>query len=661
MEESNHPDTNRRSLHFNQMDVRNRIADDDDDDDDNVADNYVKEKEVVEEETDDQTNRDDTNDQNQASTMIKMEANKNAEDEDEDGDENQMDGTVALKQVKVEETGPTGETAMDENTSSSIQENGIKNENPNSSSISRCRNRSDISSISPTDRPSRKRKSINNEVTSFENNSPRTKENSRKRSCTDGPQELFEARLMELKQFKDEKSHLRVPKKEDHKDLFNYFDFSKKLYKERMRGDIENKLKPKHIIQLAQIGYDFDPNCLLWNEKIEQIQAVLLQSKNDTSILRSYTCRNLNLWIQVQLAHYHVMKTDKCILFTERKIVMLKSFANEFGSLNQPQFQEYKDEWLVDNEDLKDKVDMNGKNDSSNSVKGNHSKKKSPIQSARRHDNNATIDNERNVKVTSVSNDTSWSMMFMQLSEFKTKHGHCLVPNYEDSNRALSEWANDQRKSCIKFSAGRKTTMTNNEYSKLFNLDPYITLSLQDAKWFQKYDDLKRFKEEHGHFKVKAETNKKLYHWLNNQRLDIRRHRAGERSAMTEVRWGALVGLEWHLDPVEPQLGSAIKKSSVENDKENPNSKGKSSAIVHETLIPLAPANDIVSLPKSQFCTWSFDSKTRVLLANFHAIDDTVTVSKKDEMFLLQMMERTDITVVTENLGKLFKNITSTY
>ena len=130
---------------------------------------------------------------------------------------------------------------------------------------------------------------------------------------------------------------------------------------------------------------------------------------------------------------------------------------------------------------------------------------------------------------------------------------------------------------------------------------------------------------------------------------------------MTEVRWGALVGLEWHLDPVEPQLGSAIKKSSVENDKENPNSKGKSSAIVHETLIPLAPANDIVSLPKSQFCTWSFDSKTRVLLANFHAIDDTVTVSKKDEMFLLQMMERTDITVVTENLGKLFKNITSTY
>jgi hypothetical protein len=207
--------------------------------------------------------------------------------------------------------------------------------------------------------------SDNEKVNYSKKKSPsRTKAKSRRRSCTDGSQEQFEARLMELKQFKDEKSHLRVPKNTNQIELFYYIDSSRRLYKERMRDDKENKLKPKHIMQLAQIGHDFDPKCLLWDEKIEQVQAVLLQSKNDSSILHSYACRNLNLWIQVQLTHYHVMNTDKCTLFTEKKIVMLKSFANEFGSLNQPQIQECRDEWLVNNEDLNDKVDMNGKYDS---------------------------------------------------------------------------------------------------------------------------------------------------------------------------------------------------------------------------------------------------------------------------------------------------------
>ena len=74
-----------------------------------------------------------------------------------------------------------------------------------------------------------------------------------------------------------------------------------------------------------------------------------------------------------------------------------------------------------------------------------------------------------------------------------------------------------------------------------------------------------------------------------------------------------------------------------------------------ENLQPLPRAPPLPKLPETGFCTWSFDEKSRVLLANFQTSSASenkeVKVTREDEDFLFRMMERDDITVVSEGLA----------
>ena len=71
--------------------------------------------------------------------------------------------------------------------------------------------------------------------------------------------------------------------------------------------------------------------------------------------------------------------------------------------------------------------------------------------------------------------------------------------------------------------------------------------------------------------------------------------------------------------------------------------------------VVLDPIGEVPSIPQSPctgYCTWTFDSTSRVLLANFLIRNEEVIVTPEDENYLFQMMERNDISVVSENLGK---------
>ncbi|KAL3786447.1 hypothetical protein HJC23_011028 [Cyclotella cryptica] len=77
---------------------------------------------------------------------------------------------------------------------------------------------------------------------------------------------------------------------------------------------------------------------------------------------------------------------------------------------------------------------------------------------------------------------------------------------------------------------------------------------------------------------------------------------------------------------------------------------GKLHPMQHDELKPLPLPSQIPELPSTGFCTWSYDEKTRVLLANFRVHDRKVCVAHEDEQFLLKMMERDDITVISQGL-----------
>ena len=64
--------------------------------------------------------------------------------------------------------------------------------------------------------------------------------------------------------------------------------------------------------------------------------------------------------------------------------------------------------------------------------------------------------------------------------------------------------------------------------------------------------------------------------------------------------------------------------------------------------LPEAPP--LPPFPDTGHCEWSFDAECRVLLAKFNIGDQKPTLTPVDESFLLIMMERTDIAVVSEGL-----------
>lgn len=80
-------------------------------------------------------------------------------------------------------------------------------------------------------------------------------------------------------------------------------------------------------------------------------------------------------------------------------------------------------------------------------------------------------------------------------------------------------------------------------------------------------------------------------------------------------------------------------------------------------LPPLPPAPPLPPLPNTGFCEWSFDEESRVLLADFRISSRRtaegaggegrceIKIVREDEVYLFTMMERDDITVISQGLA----------
>ena len=88
----------------------------------------------------------------------------------------------------------------------------------------------------------------------------------------------------------------------------------------------------------------------------------------------------------------------------------------------------------------------------------------------------------------------------------------------------------------------------------------------------------------------------------------------------------------------------------------NANIPGTLQPVQHDHLKPLPPPLHIPELPSTGFCSWTYDDSARVLFADFRVSplanrhDGKVHVTREDELFLLKMMERDDITVISQGL-----------
>ncbi|MCW5213626.1 helicase associated domain-containing protein, partial [Desulfobulbus sp. TB] len=123
-------------------------------------------------------------------------------------------------------------------------------------------------------------------------------------------------------------------------------------------------------------------------------------------------------------------------------------------------------------------------------------------------------------RVKEAGNTDKWEERYIQLLYFKDEHGHCDVPyNYPD-NPQLANWVRQQRqrKKSGKLSAKREKMLE--EVSFEWGSHHYLGGVNRSELWALRYNELVKFKQQHGHCKVPTNyaDNPQLGKWVSRQR-----------------------------------------------------------------------------------------------------------------------------------------------
>jgi hypothetical protein len=96
----------------------------------------------------------------------------------------------------------------------------------------------------------------------------------------------------------------------------------------------------------------------------------------------------------------------------------------------------------------------------------------------------------------------------------------------------------NQRQDKKKYEAGSKTAINDEKLQHLSDMDFQwsVKKERQDTVWNQRYEELRKFKDEHGHFRVTVKFSPKLEKWVwHHKSTGPRRTKNKERIAKLEA------------------------------------------------------------------------------------------------------------------------------
>ena len=127
-----------------------------------------------------------------------------------------------------------------------------------------------------------------------------------------------------------------------------------------------------------------------------------------------------------------------------------------------------------------------------------------------------------------------WDDQLDNLRSYRARHGNCDVP---PSHPTLGRWAGEQRAYYKERELGRTSPLTDDRYERLKGLSLAVNL------WDKRLEELRAYKDEHGHTDVPLEYPR-LGVWVLNQRDAYH----FEREDFPQVRVDALdaIGFDWN-------------------------------------------------------------------------------------------------------------------
>eukprot|EP00526_Cylindrotheca_closterium_P002446 CAMPEP_0113628182 /NCGR_PEP_ID=MMETSP0017_2-20120614/14602_1 /TAXON_ID=2856 /ORGANISM="Cylindrotheca closterium" /LENGTH=919 /DNA_ID=CAMNT_0000538477 /DNA_START=80 /DNA_END=2839 /DNA_ORIENTATION=+ /assembly_acc=CAM_ASM_000147 len=152
-----------------------------------------------------------------------------------------------------------------------------------------------------------------------------------------------------------------------------------------------------------------------------------------------------------------------------------------------------------------------------------------------------------------------WNQRVQELQKFKEKHGHFKVPANAEEYKYLYSWVRNNQHHYNMLEKGEKSSrLTSERISHLaaigFDFNKQRTgrsgPDLDDVRWNQRVEELQKFKEKHGHFKVptNVEAYKPLLHWVTNNQCYYKKLQKGEICGrLTSERISQLKAIGFHF------------------------------------------------------------------------------------------------------------------
>ena len=197
----------------------------------------------------------------------------------------------------------------------------------------------------------------------------------------------------------------------------------------------------------------------------------------------------------------------------------------------------------------------------------------------------------QNQSIPTYRDEAQWLAKLKLLQQYRERNGHCRVPHkYEVDGAKLGVWLQNQRQEYKKHKTGKPSKLTQERIDQLEAVG--VDWDAQEALWQSKFELLRQYKQAHGHCRVPAKyeiDGVKLGLWLQNQRLQYKKHSQGKTAYLSQARIDALkaIGHDWN-----PRASSS---TATTGDEEMTVATGKRNASVDSQSGSLAEASSVVS------------------------------------------------------------------
>lgn len=144
-----------------------------------------------------------------------------------------------------------------------------------------------------------------------------------------------------------------------------------------------------------------------------------------------------------------------------------------------------------------------------------------------------------------------WTIMFLQLREYKVLHGDCKVPHRSKDYKKLGEWVNNQKKAYKNVKTGKKGKSINSgRIAKLESIAFDWGKAFPPPKsWDEMFAQLQNYQQKMGNCNIpfNATNPTPLAKWTAYQRAEYKRFKQGRDSLLTLDQIGQLkeIGFKW--------------------------------------------------------------------------------------------------------------------